>query len=294
VADLWLLCDELEVEAAAAPARAEAASARTEAQQRQLELGHVIGERDQSRSQAAEALGRAEALGGQLAEVSARAGALAEDLAVAVGSAQSAQAAALEQRARAEGMFRPLCDFGSASFFNSCLKNSIRLYAEFETALNESVKALAQAAEQKKVDRVAMSEAISAFCQVFGLDDVPSGSSPQSCLWALGGHVRSRLREALHHGVRRAFVVLASHYDVDLERVGEGYCLPDEDEAALAEVQRLDVAVVGPSAVLAASFEVEILPLASPSGAGPDLAEGGYGAKGGDEAEGAAPPPGDA
>jgi hypothetical protein len=29
---------------------------------------------------------------------------------------------------------------------------------------------------------VAMSEAISAFCQVFGLDDVPSGSSPQSRL----------------------------------------------------------------------------------------------------------------
>ena len=52
----------MEVEAAAT--RAEAASARTEAQQRQLELGQVIGERDQSRSQAAEAVGRAEALGG--------------------------------------------------------------------------------------------------------------------------------------------------------------------------------------------------------------------------------------
>jgi hypothetical protein len=60
--DLRLLCDELEVEAAVA--RAEATSARTEAQQRQLELGHVIGERGQSRSQAAEAVGRAEALGG--------------------------------------------------------------------------------------------------------------------------------------------------------------------------------------------------------------------------------------
>ncbi len=48
VADLQLLCDELEVEATAA--QAEAASARTEAQQRQLELGQVIGERDQSRS----------------------------------------------------------------------------------------------------------------------------------------------------------------------------------------------------------------------------------------------------
>jgi hypothetical protein len=285
-----LLCDELAVEAAAA--RAEAASARAEAQQRQLELGQVIGERDQSQNQAAEAVSRAEVLGGQLAEVSARAGALAEDLAVAVGSAQSAQAAALEQRAQAEGMFRPLCDFDSYSFFNSHMKNPIWLFAEFETALSESVKALAQAAEQKEADHVAMSEAISGFCQAFGLDDVPSGSSPQSRLRALGGHVRDRLREALHHGVRRAFAVLASHYDVDLERVSEGYCLPDKDEAALAEVQRLDAAVAGPSAVLASSFEVDILPPVSPSEVGPDLAEGGDGAEGGDEAEGAAPPPG--
>jgi hypothetical protein len=212
---------------------------------------------------------------------------------VAVGFAKSAQAAASEQRAQAECTFRPLCDFNSASFFNSCLKNSVRLSAEFETALNESVKALAQAVDQKDADLVAMFEVISAFCQVFGLDDVPSGSSPQSRLRALGGHVRSRLRGALHHGVRLAFAVLASHYDVDLERVSEGYCLPDEDEAVLVEVQRLDAAVAGPSAVLASSFEVKILPLASPSGAGPDLAEGGDGAEGGDDAEGAAPPPGD-
>jgi hypothetical protein len=81
-----LLCDELGVEAAAA--RAEAQQRRhAEAQQRQLELGQVIGERDHSQNQAAKAESRAEALGGQLAEVSARAGALAEDLAVAVGSA---------------------------------------------------------------------------------------------------------------------------------------------------------------------------------------------------------------
>jgi hypothetical protein len=285
VADLRLLRDELKAKAAAA--RAEATLAWTEAQQWQLELGQVIGERDQSRSQAAEAVGRAEALGGQLAEVSAWAGALAEDLAVAIGSAQSAQVVASEQRDRAEGTFRLLCDFDSASFFNLCLKNFVRLSAEFGTTLNESVKALAQAAEQKEADRVAMSEAISAFCQAFDLDDVPSGSSPQSHLRALGGHVRSRLRGALHHNVRRAFTVLASHYDVDLERVSEGYCLADEDEAALVEVQRLDAAVTGPSAVLASSFEVEILLLASPPRAGPDLAEGG------DDAEGAAPPPDD-
>jgi hypothetical protein len=175
-------------------------------------------------------------------------------------------------------------------FFSLRLKNVVLLSAGFETALNESVKnckELAQAAEQKEADRAAMSETISAFCQAFGLDDVPSGSSPQSHLRALGDHVRSRLCGALHHGVRRAFAMLASHYDVDLERVSEGYCLPDEEEAVLAEVQRLDAAVEGPSAVLASSFEVEILPPVSPSEARPDSAEGG------NDAERAAPPPAD-
>jgi hypothetical protein len=68
-----------------------------------------------------------------------------------------------------------------SSFFTSCLKNIVRLSSGFETSLNESVKnceALAQVAEQKEADRVAMSEAISAFCRTFGLGDVPSGSSP--------------------------------------------------------------------------------------------------------------------
>jgi hypothetical protein len=83
---------------------AEATAARAEAQQWQLELGQVIGEWDQSRGWAAEAESRAEALRGQLVEASARAGALAADLAMAIGSAQSAQAAASEQRVRAEGM----------------------------------------------------------------------------------------------------------------------------------------------------------------------------------------------
>jgi hypothetical protein len=45
---------------------------------------------------------------------------------------------------------------------------------------------------------------------------------------------------------------------------------------------------VGPSAVLATTFEAEILPLAPSSEAGADLAEGG------DEAEGVAPSLGDA
>jgi hypothetical protein len=86
----------------------------------------------------------------------------------------------------------------------------------------------------------------------------PWVAPPQIRLRALGDHVCSRLRGALHHGVRRAFAVLASHYDVDLERVSEGYCLPDEEEVALAEVRRLDAEAEGPGASLASFFEVEI------------------------------------
>ena len=89
-------------------------------QQRQLELGQITSERDQFRSQAAEAVSQAEALRGQLAEVTerlaeatARAGTLAEGLALAVRSARFAQAVASQQRARAEGMFCLLCDFVS-------------------------------------------------------------------------------------------------------------------------------------------------------------------------------------
>jgi hypothetical protein len=205
---------------------------------------------------------------------------------MAVGSAWSAQA-----RVSGPKVCFPRFDTLFLSpFFSLRLKNVVLLSAGFETALDESVKnckALAEAAEQKEVERVAMSEAISAFCHAFGLDGVPSGSSPQSHLRALGGHVHNRLRGALHHGVRRAFVVLASNYDVDLERVSEGYCLPDEEEAALAKVQRLDPAVEGPSAALASSFEVEILPPVLLSEAGPDSAEGG------NDAERAAPPPAD-
>jgi hypothetical protein len=99
--------------------------------------------------------------------------------------------------------------------------------------------------------------------------------------------VRCRLRGALHHGVRRAFAVLASHYDVDLERVSEGYCLPDDEDAALAEVQRLDAAAKGPGAALASFFEVEVLPPVSQSEAGSDSAAGRK------DVEGAVPPPAD-
>jgi hypothetical protein len=251
VADLQLLCIDLRAEAAAA--RAEAATARAEAQRQQSEFDQVVKERDQSRGRAAEAEGRAETLAADLA---------------------AAQVAASEQRARAGGAPWPSLVFVPACFLCLCLRSFFWLFAELESALDESAKALAVAAEQREADHAAMSEAVSNVYRVLGSVDVPSGSCPQSRLQALGDHVRGRLREALYHGVRRAFAVLASHYVVDLERVSEGYFLPDEDEAALAEVQWLDAVAAGPSAVLATTFEAEILPPALSPEAEMDFAEG--------------------
>jgi hypothetical protein len=262
VADLQLLCTDL---------RAEAAAARAEVQRQRSEFVQVVEERDQSRGRAAEAESRAETLEADLA---------------------AAQVAASEQRARAGGTPWPSLVLVLVCFLCLCLRSFFWLFAELESALDESTKALAEAlagaAEQREADLAAMSEAVSDVYRILGSDDVPSGSSPQSRLQALGDHARGRLREALHHGVRRAFAVLASHYVVDLERVSEGYCLPDEDEAALAEVQRLDAVAAGPSAVLATTFEAEILPPAPSPEAEMDLTEGG------DGAEGATPSQGDA
>jgi hypothetical protein len=73
----------------ASSAKEQVASQAEEVQQRWLELGQVVCERDQSRSHAAKAVSLAEVLGGQLAKAterlareSARVGALAESLAV--------------------------------------------------------------------------------------------------------------------------------------------------------------------------------------------------------------------
>jgi hypothetical protein len=54
---------------------------------------------------------------------------------------------------------------------------------------------------------------------------------------------------------------------------GRSRCLPGRDPCR-------DLGYDGPSLVLASSFEVEILPPASPSEAGPDSAEGGSNAEG--------------
>jgi hypothetical protein len=257
-----LLCGDL---------RAEAAAARAEAQRQRSEFVQIVEERDQSRGRAAEAESRAETLAADLA---------------------AARVEASEQRARAGGTPWPSLVLVLVRFLCLYLRFFFWLFAELESALGESAKALVEAlagaAEQREADLADMSEAVSDVYRILGFGDVPSGSSPQSRLQALGDHARGRVREALHHGVRRAFALLASHYVVDLERVSEGYYLPNEDEAALAEVQRLDAVAAGPSTALATTFEAEILPPAPSPEAEMDPTDGG------DKTVGAAPSQGGA
>jgi hypothetical protein len=102
----------------------EAAAAHAEAQRQRSEFDRVVEERDQSRGQAAEAVSRVETL--------------AADLAVA-------QVAASEQRARAGGTSWPSLVFVPVCFLYLCLRSFFWLFAELESALDESAKALVEA-----------------------------------------------------------------------------------------------------------------------------------------------------
>ena len=78
---------------------------------------------------------------------------------------------------------------------------------------------------------------------------------------ALSGYVWGELCDAVHLEVKRAVAVVASHYEIDLERVCEGYILPDESELADAEMRRLTNTVEGLWTSLARHFEAEAIPL---------------------------------
>ena len=80
--------------------------------------------------------------------------------------------------------------------------------------------------------------------------------------------MRERLRTALHTGVKRALVIVSSHYAVNLKAVSDGYILPDDDEEADEEVTKLMEAAEVPGTTLASLFEEEVVPPAPAADAG--------------------------
>ena len=112
-------------------------------------------------------------------------------------------------------------------------------------------------------DHEALQRVVRSLCDTFEAEGGQSGSSLRSRAAALGGYIRSQLRDLLHTGVKRAFAVISSHYALNLEAVSEGYILPDEvdDDQAEEEVQKLLEAVEGPGTALAQLFEDDVIPV---------------------------------
>jgi DNA-binding Lrp family transcriptional regulator len=92
-----------------------------------------------------------------------------------------------------------------------------------------------------------------------------SGSSLESRLRALGGHVSQRMHRALHLGVKKALGMVVSHYQVDFEAVSSGYVVlvGVEDEEAM---NRADTLAATAADMLAEDFADFLFPDAPDAG----------------------------
>jgi hypothetical protein len=102
-------------------------------------------------------------------------------------------------------------------------------------------------------------------CQEVEEGEAQAGSSLESRLRALGGHVSRWMRRALHLGIKKALGVVRSHHEVNLEAVASGYVVPEgvEDEVAM---ERADVLAAAAAETLAEDFEDFLFPDAPDAG----------------------------
>jgi hypothetical protein len=135
--------------------------------------------------------------------------------------------------------------------------------------------------DQRAAELKELSDEVAEFSRDLDATDIALGESPRSRMQALSAFVRSEIHETVHLGVKRALAIVASHYEINLERVCEGYVLPDDHDLAKTERQRLTDAVEGLGSALASHFEGEVIsPTPSPAIVPP-----------GDSKDGTLPPP---
>jgi hypothetical protein len=116
--------------------------------------------------------------------------------------------------------------------------------------------------------------AITSVCDGLGVEpdadtgeDAP-GNSFIRRMAALGCLVRERIRDSLHHGVKRALAVVRSGFMYDIELVADGFItdpdrIDEENEDACLD---LIGAAEGPGSRLAKLFEAEVVPPADDGG----------------------------
>jgi hypothetical protein len=85
---------------------------------------------------------------------------------------------------------------------------------------------------------------------------------------ALGRLVREKIRGGLHHGVKRAMVVVRSGFEYDMDLIANGFIMdPDwTDEENEVACLNLIEAAEEPEGRLAKLFEVEVVPPADDEG----------------------------
>jgi hypothetical protein len=116
--------------------------------------------------------------------------------------------------------------------------------------------------------------AITSVCDGLGVEpdadtgeDAP-GNSFIRWMVALGRLVRERIRDSLHHGVKRALAIVRFGFVHDMELVAEGFITDPDRTDEENEDACLDLigAAEEPGSRLAALFEAEVVPPADDEG----------------------------
>jgi hypothetical protein len=171
-----------------------------EVRQLRVDLLAMTDEQDKSRHQATEA--------------SSQAYSLARDL----------EAEQSEVKAKWEVRVATSSSIWFLSVLAQCLDYPLELRLDLDTSI-KTYQTLSQAVDQNISKLKNLSDAVAYFGQSLGAGDVPLGESLWSHMQALSGYVRSELLKVIHRGVKRVLVVVVSHYEINLERVCEGYVL---------------------------------------------------------------------
>jgi hypothetical protein len=98
-------------------------------------------------------------------------------------------------------------------------------------------------------------------------EDTP-GNSFLHRMAALGRLVREKIRGGLHHGVKRAIVVVRSGFEYDMDLIADGFIIDPNwtDEENEVTCLNLIEAAEEPGGHLAKLFEVEVVPTADDEG----------------------------
>jgi hypothetical protein len=98
-------------------------------------------------------------------------------------------------------------------------------------------------------------------------EDMP-GNSFVRRMAALGRLVRKKMRDGLHHGVKRAMAVVRSGFEYDMDLIADGFIMdPDRtDEENEVVCLNLIQATEEPGGCLAKLFKVEVVPPADDEG----------------------------